>query len=978
MTRPVLLTTRLLVALLGMVAGITHAQAAIRFVNHQATGTNNGTSWANAYREVRSALLAATTGDEVWVAQGTYSPDFNATTGLHDGNRDARFVLRAGVRVYGGFNGTEIQRAQRDWAANRVVFSGDIGTAGLFSDNTRTILHVPAGGPNTIIEGITFVLGNANSPEELGNGIVSGSGGAIHATGDLQIRFCSFFGNYAVYGGAIYGVLGAGKIINCLFYDNHARYVGGAFRIGVNGGGTPGTEVQNCTVVGCSSSTAGAFTAGALATVTNNVVWGNTGENAGLEGWETAQVWLDGTVSGNFLQEPIFRYPSGGRVIDPQIVRLPSSGPDLRWGTADDDRFGAGLASISPVIGSMNPLDLPRDVTDLDGDGNLVEPIPFDLQRRLRVLDGYAEAGALELLNLPPSAIRLSPWQVVENEPAGTVIGQLTSDDANGGPFTYQLVDGPGDTHNHLVQIDGTALRTSAGLDYESARDLTVRLLTRDSLGASWEQTVPIAVLDDVEQIVQIEVVRETAYRPVAGTPPTPPGSAPAHWGILRLSRTGQIDAVLSLPVVYTGTAIVLNDYITNRGSQTVVEFAAGQSEAELTIQPLFGAFGQTSQRVATVALPPGGLAYKVNSFLSSASVTIHSSPAQAWASLHPEFPPGAAGHLARLFPSHTAPGVGFQPDLGPELPPESPSSSRLMMVATPSPLAPDVQLGFESSEDLLAWRPLTGWTTRALGQATGYLIPEPPGSRQFIRPTAVLVDRPAPFTTSGSESISMVGIPAGRILMGVPAVPGPSAVNVQFTQPFWMSRTEITRGQYRSLIEGAPVPPSQLTLPIDSVSSIEATQFAEALTQREQTNGTLPPGLVYRLPTEAEWEFASAAGTESGVAIELGYSLDSYAWHSENSFSVSHAVASKRSNAWGLYDMYGHLAEWTNSWDGPVAPGVWFDLKGPPEGTHRIVRGGHLLLGAAAQNSWWRQAAEPELQSSVVGFRLVLAAPLP
>ena len=109
--------------------------AATIFVRSTASGANNGTSWVNAYTSLQSALTAAVSGDEIWVAAGVYKPTATA-------DRTISFALKNGVGVYGGFAGTETMRSQRNPNVNVTALSGDIGMGGVTTDNSYHDPHV--------------------------------------------------------------------------------------------------------------------------------------------------------------------------------------------------------------------------------------------------------------------------------------------------------------------------------------------------------------------------------------------------------------------------------------------------------------------------------------------------------------------------------------------------------------------------------------------------------------------------------------------------------------------------------------------------------------------------------------------------------------------------------------------------------------------------------------------------------------------
>ncbi len=133
-----------------------HLQAATIFVNHAAAGADDGSSWTDAYNDLQDALAAATNGDEIWVAQGTYFP----TSGTDE---SISFVMQDGVGIYGGFTGiiTETQLSDRDWRVNVTTLSGEIGAAGI-ADNSYHVLRAGAMGNNSILDGFTITAGNAD------------------------------------------------------------------------------------------------------------------------------------------------------------------------------------------------------------------------------------------------------------------------------------------------------------------------------------------------------------------------------------------------------------------------------------------------------------------------------------------------------------------------------------------------------------------------------------------------------------------------------------------------------------------------------------------------------------------------------------------------------------------------------------------------------------------------------------------------
>ncbi len=211
--------------------------AKVIHVDHAAIGSNDGTSWPNAFTDLNNAISSAEYGDSIWVAQGTYYP----TTGT---NRHFSFLLKNGVSLFGGFEGTETSHSQRDWEANLTVLSGDIGTVGDSTDNSHTVVLCIAADSTTVFDGFTVSGGNADSAS--GNNWAPGkSGGGMYIRSStpgsdnrLQIRNCTFRENHGDYfGGGIYfrSTADGGsvcKIINSIISENSANEGGGIYFMG--------------------------------------------------------------------------------------------------------------------------------------------------------------------------------------------------------------------------------------------------------------------------------------------------------------------------------------------------------------------------------------------------------------------------------------------------------------------------------------------------------------------------------------------------------------------------------------------------------------------------------------------------------------------------------------------------------------------------------------------------------------------------
>ncbi len=230
-----------------------------------------------------------------------------------------------------------------------------------------------------------------------------------------------------------------------------------------------------------------------------------------------------------------------------------------------------------------------------------------------------------------------------------------------------------------------------------------------------------------------------------------------------------------------------------------------------------------------------------------------------------------------------------------------------------------------------------------------------------------------------GNVVVDLVWMVPGTFLMGSPATEaghiadeGPQT-SVTLSKGFWLGRTEVTQQQWQSTMGNNPsnFTSAGLDAPVENVSWDEAMAFCQKITDLERAAGRLPTGYRYTLPTEAEWEYASRAGSakpNAGV-------LDAMAWFTLNSGNTTHSVGTKQPNAWGLCDMYGNVWEWCADWSGKYPGVAATDPTGPAAGTKRVARGGAWNSGRPRSRSATRLFDVPGTRSYSLGFRLALCA---
>ncbi len=225
------------------------------------------------------------------------------------------------------------------------------------------------------------------------------------------------------------------------------------------------------------------------------------------------------------------------------------------------------------------------------------------------------------------------------------------------------------------------------------------------------------------------------------------------------------------------------------------------------------------------------------------------------------------------------------------------------------------------------------------------------------------------PVEITNSIGMKLVLIPPGEFTMGG----GGDAHKVKITKPFYLGKYVLTQEEWEAVL-GKDKTPSQFQgpkNPVERVSWDDCQLFLKKLSERcGLAEGT------YRLPTEAQWEYACRAGSTStwcygGAEVELG----DYAWYGGNSAGKTHPVGQKKPNAWGLYDMHGNVWEWCEDWLDEnyykVSPAS--DPLGPSSGPRRVYRGGSWSDDAGQCGSAAHGSNELGTQGRNVGFRVSL-----
>jgi formylglycine-generating enzyme required for sulfatase activity len=273
------------------------------------------------------------------------------------------------------------------------------------------------------------------------------------------------------------------------------------------------------------------------------------------------------------------------------------------------------------------------------------------------------------------------------------------------------------------------------------------------------------------------------------------------------------------------------------------------------------------------------------------------------------------------------------------------------------------------------------GWTTIAFLQlpVTNYL---------FVDTTAPAMGSRFYRALLQSAPTNMAFVPPGTFRLGSPtnelnrlADEGPQTT-VTISHGFWIGKFEVTQREYLAVVGSNPSQfTGDLNRPVETVSFFDATNFCVMRTVQDSAAGKIPPGTHYRLPTEAEWEYAARAGTSTRFSFgdDLNETqLAANGWFINNGGNMTHPVGLKAPNPWGLYDMAGNVYEWCSDWYGPYPGGLATDPQGPPSNAigFKVIRGGAWDESESGCRSARRQVegVSPFITDFILGFRVLLA----
>ncbi len=370
--------------------------SATRYVDLNSPGpAHDGTGWDSAYVDLQQALTAATAGDEIRVADGTYKP-------TADTDPTISFVLKTDVSLLGGYAGSgALDPNLRDIAGNATILSGDIGAIGDSLDNSYHVLVGSGTTATAVLDGFTITAGSAfgSSSANYGAGMYNsagsptlinctfsgnrgGSGGGIYnSSSSPALTNCTVSGNWALYGGGIYNSGGSPTVTNCTFSGNSAAYGDGG---GMYNRSSSSPALTNCTFSGnwAGDRGDGIYNSSSAPSLTNCIIWGSGRSPISNSGASSTPVITYSDIQGGYAG-------TGNIDAAPLFVRSPWTGPDGNSGTGDDDYGDLRLRADSPAL-------------DIGSNAAVPTGVSTDLAGNPRIQNGTVDMGAYEGTNTAP------------------------------------------------------------------------------------------------------------------------------------------------------------------------------------------------------------------------------------------------------------------------------------------------------------------------------------------------------------------------------------------------------------------------------------------------------------------------------------------------------------------------------------------------------------------------------------------------
>lgn len=218
-----------------------------------------------------------------------------------------------------------------------------------------------------------------------------------------------------------------------------------------------------------------------------------------------------------------------------------------------------------------------------------------------------------------------------------------------------------------------------------------------------------------------------------------------------------------------------------------------------------------------------------------------------------------------------------------------------------------------------------------------------------------------------------MMAIPGGSFQMGSEDYDNEKPIHRVNLSPFYIGKYQVTQAQWHAVMKNNPSHHKGDILPVEHVSWEDASRFCQKLTEKT--------GREYRLPTEAEWEYACRASSTAKYCFgDNNKLLQKYCWYRKNAEDKTHPVGEKLPNDWGLHDMHGNVWEWCQDWydEDYYGESPEENPQGPLSGTHRVLRGGSFNHDKDQCGSANRGSYTPNTTYRYLGFRVVCVARTP